>query len=64
MEMKVFKHFYNYFHSNNSKLLYECHSEPGHSTLYPLIEIHHGMESAWDWRYTVCTFSVVFWNFW
>ena len=40
MERIVFKHLYNYFHSNNIFYKYQAGFLPGHSTVYQLLETY------------------------
>ena len=67
-ERVMFKHFYNYLHSNN--LLYNMQSGfiPGHSTTTQLIEIYHNICLALDNRefacFTFCDISKAFDRVW
>ena len=67
-ERVMFKHFYNYLHSNN--LLYNMQSGfiPGHSTTTQLIEIYHNICLALDNRefacFTFCDISKAFERVW
>ena len=43
MERIIFKHVYNFFHSNDLFYRYQAGFLPGHSTVYQLLETYHNI---------------------
>lgn len=53
-ERIVFKHMYNFFHSNNLIYKYQSGFLPGHSTVYQLIDIYHQIVQSIDAKQYTC----------
>ena len=53
-ERVVFKHLYNYFHTNNLIYKYQSGFQPGHSTSHQLIEIYHHICESIDKKEQYC----------
>ena len=48
MERIIFKHLYNYLHSNDLIYSHQSGFKPGHSTTFQLVDIYHSICSTFD----------------
>ena len=58
-ERVVFKHVYNFFHTNNLFYKYQAGFLPGHSTVYQLLETYHTIVKSIDEGQYCCMFLCV-----
>ncbi len=54
MERVIFKHIYNYLHTNNLIYKYQSGFLPGHSTVFQLIDIYNQICKAFDEKKSTC----------
>ena len=56
----MFKYMYNFLHERNLIYKYQLGFQPGHSTIYQIIEIYDNTCKTLDEKENMCMFFVIF----